>query len=131
MDIARLNMADRGNAGAWIDIKGPDGSPTDIRFQIRGARSDAVRQAVEKHQQAMAEAVRAKKADADFEALARARDAELAAAAVIDWTGMEEGGQPLPCTPDAARRLLTHPGYDWLAAQVFSAAQDAAVFLKP
>lgn len=129
MDISKLNMADRGNAGAWIDIKAPDGSPTDIRIHIRGARSDAVRQAVERHQQAVAEAVRGKRPD--FEALEKTRDAELAAAAVIDWTGMEEGGKPLPCTPDEARRLLTHPGYDWLAAQVFNAAQDAAVFLKP
>lgn len=129
MDISKLNMADRGNAGAWIDIKAPDGSPTDIRIHIRGARSDAVRQVVERHQQAVAEAVRGKRPD--FEALEKARDAELAAAAVIDWTGMEEGGQPLACTPETARRLLTHPGYDWLAAQVFNAAQDAAVFLRP
>lgn len=129
MDIGKLNMADRGNAGAWIDIKAPDGSPTDIRIHIRGARSDAVRQVVERHQQAVAEAVRGKRPD--FEALEKARDAELAAAAVIDWTGMEEGGQPLACTPETARRLLTHPGYDWLAAQVFNAAQDAAVFLRP
>lgn len=129
MDISRFNMADRGNAGAWIAIKAPDGSPTDIRIHIRGARSDAVRQVVERHQQAVAEAVRGKRPD--FEALEKARDAELAAAAVIDWTGMEEGGQPLACTPETARRLLTHPGYDWLAAQVFNAAQDAAVFLRP
>lgn len=129
MDIGKLNMADRGNAGAWIDIKAPDGRPTDIRIHIRGARSDAVRQVVERHQQAVAEAVRGKRPD--FEALEKARDAELAAAAVIDWTGMEEGGQPLACTPETARRLLTHPGYDWLAAQVFNAAQDAAVFLRP
>jgi len=129
MDIAALNMAARGNAGAWIDIKAPDGTPTDIRIQIRGARADAVRAVVEKHQQAVAEAVRGKRPD--FEAMEKARDAELAAAAVIDWTGMDEGGQPLPCTPENARRLLTHPGYDWLAAQVFSQAQDAAVFLKP
>jgi len=129
MDIRKLNMADRGNAGAWIDIKAPDGSPTDIRIQVRGARSDAVRLVVERHEQAVAEAVRSKRPD--FDALQKARDAELAAAAVMDWTGMEQDGQPLACTPDAARNLLTHPGYDWLAVQVFSAAQDAALFLKP
>lgn len=129
MDITKLNMAARGNAGAWVEIKAPDGSPTDIRIHIRGARSDAVRQVVERHQQAMAEAVRSKRPD--FEALEKARDSELATAAVIDWAGIEEDGQPMPCTPEKVRQLLTHPGYDWLAAQVFAAAQDAAVFLKP
>ncbi len=131
MDISRMDMAARGNAGAWIDIKAPDGSATDLQVQVRGARSDAVRAAVERHQQAVAEAVRAKKSDADFEALNRAREAELAVAAVMDWRNFEEGGQPLPCTPDNVRRLLTHPGFDWLAAQVFAKAQDAAVFLRP
>lgn len=129
MDIAKLNMAERGNAGAWINIAGPDGSPTDIRVQIRGARSDAVRKAVDRHQQAVAEAVRSKRPD--FEAMERTRDAEMAAAAVIDWTGIDEDGQALPCTPENARRLLTHPGFDWLAAQVFSQATDAALFLTP
>lgn len=129
MDISRLNMRARGNEGAWIEIAGPDGSPTGIKVHIRGARSDDVRASVERHQQRVAEAYRAKRDD--FAHLETQREAELAEATVIDWSGIEEGGQAVPATPENVRRIMTDPGFDWFAVQVYSRAQDAAVFLKP
>lgn len=131
MDIDRYDMNALGNEGAWIDIVGPDGSATDLRVKVRGAHSDAVRKCSEEHNRRIAAAVKASKGkDVDFEALDKQRDAELAAASTIDWQGFSRGGNALPCTPENVRSLYTHPGYGWLAAQVYAKAQEPDVFLK-
>jgi hypothetical protein len=133
VNLDSLDMNALGNEGAWVDIVGPDGSKTDLRVKIRGAHSDEVRAALDRHKKRAAEAVKAAKgrAEVDWDAMDRQRDAEVSVASVIDWAGFERGGKDYPSTAENVKALLSHPGYSWLAAQVYASAQDAKVFLKP
>lgn len=131
MDLAKLDMNALGNEGAWVNIDGPDGRATDLKVKIRGANSDPVRKVTENHNRRVAEAIKANKGrDVDFEALDKERDAALAVASTIDWSGFERDGKPLPCTPETVKELYMHPGYIWLATQVYAKAQEPDVFLK-
>lgn len=132
MDLDSVNMNALGNEGAWIDIEGPNGKPTDLKVKIRGANSDPVRKVSEEHNRRIAAAFKANKgkADVDLDALDKQRDAELAVASTIDWSGFEKGGKPLPCTPENVREIYTHPGFAWLSTQVYAKAQEPDVFLK-
>lgn len=131
MDLASLDMNALGNQGAWVKIKGPDGAETDLQVQVRGAHSDQLRAVGEAHQRRISEAVKSNPDKVDFEALEKVRDREMAVASTIAWRGFEEGGKLLEATPENIARIYTHPGYGWLAAQVYAKAQEAKVFLKP
>lgn len=52
---------------------------------------------------------------------------ELLESAVCEWTGFEEGGEKLECTPDVVRRVLAE--YQWLREQIDQAVGSTANFL--
>jgi hypothetical protein len=141
MDLASLNLNARGNEGAWVEMVGPAGQDIGLEIKVAGAKSDRVVKAVEAAERRYREALDAKRTkQEDFERLNRQRDEEITLAATLDWRTKDgEGHKPtltfegaqMPCTSDNARRLLLHPGYDWLAVQVITAARDAGVFTKP
>ncbi|HWH74885.1 MAG TPA: hypothetical protein VNV16_11555 [Methylibium sp.] len=141
MDFAALNLNARGNEGAWVEMSGPAGQVIGLEIKVAGAKSDRVVKAVEAAERRYRDAMEAKRTkQEDFERLNKQRDEEITLAATLDWRIKDgEGhkstltfeGEELGCTPENVRRLLLHPGFDWLAAQVIAAARDAAVFTKP
>lgn len=141
MDLASLNLNARGNEGAWVEMTGPAGQYIGLEIKVAGAKSDRVVKAVEAAERRYREAMESKRTkQEDFERLNKQRDEEITVAATLDWRIKDgEGhkptltfeGEELACTPENTKRLLLHPGFDWLAVQVVSAARDAAVFTKP
>lgn len=54
---------------------------------------------------------------------------DMAVVYTLGWSGMEQGGQVLPFSEEAARALYTaHP---WLREQIVAEAQDLGKFIRP
>lgn len=77
-----------------------DGSQTTIT--VLGAESKQYRRAQDAQTRKMLRARRNKLEPDDL----RANRIELAAAAVTDWHGIENDGQPFPCTPENVKAVL-------------------------
>lgn len=55
---------------------------------------------------------------------------DVLASCIVDWSGLMQGGQLLPWSPDAARALMANPKRRWLRSQVKRALDDRALFIK-
>lgn len=132
MDIGKINLAERSEQGADLELEDPitgekgkqaDGSPVTIR--VMGMDSAAFRN---KHREIqsrrMAKIARGKKPDyagnSDDEA------AELLVACTIGWNGIEVNGEVLAFTPKAARDLYLD--HHWIREQVDQFIGDRANF---
>lgn len=103
------------NQGTWIE--GPEGS----RFLIRSADSKQYRRAL--LQAARKES--ATKLRKDPEAQRRLTVDAMAEAIILDWQGVEQDGQPLPCTVENRKALLE---ITELRELIATEAQDTANF---
>lgn len=98
---------------------GANGEPSTIT--VVGSESKRVRDAQRASTKRLIRGRRSKLTPEDMEQNRIA----VAAAAVVDWSGWEDGDSPLPCTPDNVRRLLQVPH---ILEQVESAVNGHADF---
>lgn len=104
MDFDTIDLEGDAERGADCHINHPqtgeplyyNGEPITIR--IKGVDSKAFRRALQNLSE--------KKASKTLDA-AEARAVELQVACVMSWSGIMEGDQPKPCTPENVRKLLT------------------------
>jgi hypothetical protein len=130
MDLSKLDVVAGANAGTWVDIISPrNNQPTGIRIKVRGADSDAVRDAVEKAQRARLDDLRAKVPDDEARRRTRDRDTGVMVLATLDWQGVERDGAAWPFSADAAREAYER--YPVLREQVAEAIADRGLFLTP
>jgi hypothetical protein len=116
MDITAL-QTDKAlkNEGIWVEY-------ADARFLIRSYDSPAYRRAMLKAAKPERNAI-----GKDPEAAIRAATKAMAEAIILDWEGVEENGQPLPCTPENKLRLMEIQELrEFIAAE----SQDAANFRR-
>lgn len=134
MNIGDLKVRqDRENEGAVIPISdkvgnyymGPDNEPCTIT--VVGSESARYRAAKHAQYRRMTKRVRSGRAEPAPEELER--DAiELAASAVIGFSGWEQDGKPLGFTPENVRLLL---GFDHILEQVQAGIARHASFFEP
>lgn len=116
MDLNEFKKdAQKEQDGIWID--GPEGS----RFRIRSADSKQYRNALA----ALARKYSPGRLRKDGETQLKMVIEAMAEALVLDWDGIEDNGQPLPCTKENAMRILS---ITELRELVASEAQDIANF---
>ena len=148
--LARLNLAAAANRGTpftptypvlgedgeYPPILGADGAPATIT--LRGADSDVARRLTRQHRATMQNRMAAlafggKQQTALTEqdiAEQEAHDLELVIACTIAWTGIEDDDdQPIPCTPENARRLYEAAPY--LVEQAMRHLRDRSRFFAP
>lgn len=134
-DIAKIPSAQQASeAGYTFDAQYPDGTPAGVRITVVGPDSEAAKAyATRRFAQMQSRAAAARRTGRDAEELGadelEQQMIELAATYTTGWAGVLDGGQPLPCTAENARRLYRlHP---WLRSQVINEAQTLGNFVRP
>lgn len=134
-DIARIPSAQQASeAGYTFPAIYPDGTPAGVSITVIGPDSEAAKaHAARRFAQMQGRAAAARRTGRDADELTadelEQQMVELAVVYTAGWTGVLEGGQPLPCTADNARRLYRlHP---WLRSQVVTEAQTLGNFVRP
>lgn len=130
MDLSSFKgRAAKRDAGIVVPITHPDtGEKTDMSVTIASYKSERVKKVQRRLANAAMREQRRnpKKAATVDEVEEKAMD--IMAAAVIDWSGFERDGKPLPCTPENVRAVLTDPDMDFVAEQIDKAAEDDQAF---
>lgn len=116
MDITQFKKDPAKEAeGVWID--GPEG----CRFLIRSADAKQYRRALMRLSRQVSPAKLRKDPDAQLRMVTQA----MAEATILDWTGVEQDGKPLACTPENRLALLQ---ITELRELISTEAQDIANF---
>ena len=116
MDISKLKQDESLAAdGVWVEME-------DARFKIRSTDSKTYRKAMTKI--AKRNQTRLRK---DPEAIHEATIEGLADGILIDWQGIEENGQPLPCNDANKRKVLQ---IETIRTFLATEAQDLANFQR-
>jgi hypothetical protein len=134
-DISKTPTAQQASeAGYTFSPRYPDGSPTGASIIVCGPDSAAARDyGNRRFGEMQAREMAARRAGREVEP-PRAEEleqqlVELAVVYTTGWEGIADGGQPMPCTADNARRLYrAHP---WLRSQVVAEAQNLGNFVRP
>jgi len=149
-DLISLDLNAAANAGAWMEVVHPvTARPIGLRIKLVGTDSDRFRAAIDQQQRERLEAVRAQQPmAADPAAQQRERELQTLAACTVAWEGYDAkvqpavqagagdphllmGGERLPCTPEAVRKVYSHPGMRWLRDQAENFVGTRANFLRP
>jgi hypothetical protein len=127
MKLEFFDSVTRSTEGVWFPLRDPrTGNPTDIEFKLAGPDSQTYRNA-ERDVLKMRSARLRNNGD-DSVAFTDEEKVELVAPCVLDWRNLEEGGQPVPYSRDAARRVLTR--YPIILRQLDAIIGDARNFLR-
>lgn len=131
-DKVTFNIADYEPAqdGRLFQVVTPDGKTLDgVTITLLGADSDVYRKLSNTQGNRRLTAVTGRRGgitttmeEVDNDGL------NALVAATVAWTGFEEGGQPIPCTPKNARRLYTR--LPWLRRAADAFVNNDANFLK-
>lgn len=113
MSKSRFFTRAKANEGIKIELKYPDGTPTDFWIRVRGVDSDAYKKAIaEMRARAMelfgSEDAGSKKKIKDM-SQGEIHEDELLnihVALVADWNIEDDNGKPLPCTPEEIKKFL-------------------------
>lgn len=128
MDVFSLSTSKAANEGVEVQIFHP-ASKADlgITFKVAGIDSDvhkkAARDAQRKRLNTLARGGQMKLTPEELEAEGLA----LLVVCVLDWSGVEEKGVPLPCTPQNVEKVFE--ACPWIKDQIDSAIGDRALFL--
>lgn len=126
MELSKL----KANPSTVIDLIHPDPeqNPTGVTITLASRDSDPVKavmaKAMDKRLVALRKGSHKPVNPAEFEAEA----INTLSAAVLDWSGLTEGGEPLPCTPENVRALLTDNA--WIRRQLDEAMGNEALFFE-
>lgn len=104
MDLASLKTKPLHDAGAEMQVVGPDGQLTDAYITLVGPDSEIWRQ-VRRRVERKVLAASASGAEADIDL------ADIIATATIGWRGLESDGEPVECTHEAALDLYANAPY--------------------
>lgn len=110
MDISKIkDEVAKDEEGATVTVYQKNGDPylaadgtTPCTFTVVGDESKRVRQAKDRQTKRVLRDRQREIEPGDL----RTNRIELAAAGLIDWSGWESDGQPVPCTADNAKTLL-------------------------
>ena len=121
----------KANESAWITIQHPTTADCGIRVLVLHRHAPAVQDFLrviqKKRMDSSQRSGRLKLIPEDIEA----EGIELLVSATKAWEGIEdEAGQPLACTPDAARAIYSDPGCAWLRKQVDEAMGETSLFFE-
>lgn len=128
-DVKKL--VDQDNEGVVVTIYQPNGDPylgadgQPSTITVLGSESKAYKEARRAQQRRIFKAARSGGVSQMTPEESERDAVALAASAVIDWSGWEANGQPLPCTQENVRALL---GVDHIFDQVNRGIQQHASF---
>lgn len=131
-DIKLTNLSEKAEAGYEFEVKLPDGSSTDFYITVRGNQSPKIKKfskdLFNKLQIKELQAKRKGKAEQPVD-LDEAEQTliESAAARVITWKGLEDGGKVVEPTPENIARIMTE--LDWVRKQVLDESDNDANFI--
>lgn len=144
MKISLLNTKALANAGTVMTVRHPaTGAPIDgVTITLLGQDSNAhahfVRSVAGKPFTSKPLPVDADESQkqahiAEAEATKEARAVSLLSCLVVTWTGFDDDdGNPIPCTQENVKAILSDSGNAWLRSQVEAWVYDRANFLpKP
>lgn len=130
MDIQQaVEQRKQDNEGVVVPLTGRDGEPdldstgTQATVTVVGEYAEKIALAQDSQTRKM---WKRRAGTFDPATLTRKNRIEAAAAGVVAWTGVEEGGEPLPCTPENVIRLLT--AAPWVLKQVEAAIESPSSF---
>lgn len=129
---AAAPVVDLEEQGTLVELTMPDGEvmtygepAAPVTMRVAGTYSKRYKKA----ERAAANAVLAKKKKKLTDDEQEQRLMQLAAACVIEWHGIFNNGEPLPCTEANAIAVFT--AAPWIYQQVLEAMQDHARFFVP
>ena len=131
-DIKLNNLSEKAEAGYEFEVKLPDGSSTDFYITVRGNQSPKIKKfskdLFNKLQIKDLQAKRKGKAEQPID-LDEAEQTliESAAARVITWKGLEDGGKVVEPTPENITRIMAD--LDWVRKQVLDESDNDANFI--
>ena len=131
-DIKLTNLSEKAEAGYEFEVKLPDGSSTDFYITVRGNQSPKIKKfskdLFNKLQIKDLQAKRKGKAEQPID-LDEAEQTliESAAARVITWKGLEDGGKVVEPTPENITRIMAD--LDWVRKQVLDESDNDANFI--
>ena len=128
MDLAKLDLTEHANNGATLEVLHPisgeillDKNKNPVTIELLGSDSTQMRNAMSSR----AKKQMSSKKQAQITTI---DDAELLAAVVKNWSGIEENGTELACTPENVMHILTK--YSWLRLQVDQFVSERSNFFK-
>ncbi len=130
MEFKQLNTVEAADAGAWLTVLDEDGNDTDFRIRLLGKDSKTWKSG--EHQfgdKRLQQMQKTGKMGNITTAQVEDRGIKLLAAVTVEWVGLTDNGQPVPCTREKAEQLYRlSPG---LAEQVDAFVGDRKNFGKP
>lgn len=105
-------------------IKDGLGEPTELKFQLLGLESRAVREAAKRVHKASIG-----KAEADIDALEQG-NADVTAACIVGWSGLDNADGPVPYSHAKAVELMLMPELTFVRAQVEEFVSERARFFR-
>jgi len=104
MDIEKLYTVDLHEAGAEVQINGPDGKPTDIFIKMVGIDSKTWRNIIKRKERALLKM--------SYDEIAEVEDGYLILAeATLGWRGIESNGKPVEFSKKKAEQLYKNAPY--------------------
>lgn len=121
-----MNLSDFFPIPASMPVLDAFGEPTGTTFQITamdlaGASQKANRKA--------GLYIISNKADPDPEVIHNL-ECEMIAGSIVGWSGLYDGDQEVPYSPEKALELISHPGFAYVRAQVEKFASQRANFFR-
>lgn len=136
MDLSQFNTVDAGEAGATLEIDGPDGEPlfkddgvTRVTIKLMGADSPSYQRVAHRLAKTGREMrISGRGALTIDPAAAIENKIAVLAACTLSWDGIDYAGvKPFPCNETNAKRLYTD--LPWLREQVDAFVQNRMNFL--
>ena len=134
MDMQKVKeLVEQDNEGVAVPIYQPNGDPylgadgKPSTITVLGSESKAYKAARRVQQARLFHAARSGRAGHKTPEESERDAEELAASAVVSWSGWEANGEPLPCTPENVKALLA---IDHIFDQVNRGIQQHASFFE-
>lgn len=103
----------------------PLDGPTGFKITLASAEHPATKRAI---REALDRRMRTKGAPSLDED--EAEGIKILVARTLGWEGLEDDGEPVPFTPEAAQALYSQDGHLWLRKQLMAALGDETLFFS-
>lgn len=131
-DIKQNNLSEKAETGYEFEVKLPDGTSTDFFITVRGTMSPVVKKYSKElfnKQQVKELQLKRKGKTNELIDLDELEETviETAVVRILTWRGLEEDGDVVPFSKEAAIKLMTE--HAWIREQVMDQSDDAANFI--
>jgi hypothetical protein len=130
VDLSRFEgSAKKFDEGIWVDVKDENGVLIpDMKMKVVSYQSERVKKVRRKMANSTIREQKRNPRKISTIEETEERTFEIAASAVVEWSGFEMKGEVFPCTYENVLSIVRNPDFWWLLEQIDKAAEDQQAF---